>query len=348
MMLLIATAWAGGAGEVDVLAGVRGNAESTLEQPQAATLDTLEPSATVALLVQGRWRWKSGLWLAGSGEAWTYAPEPDATLLRVVPAAGAALDLGKRAHLDLAARYSLEEVPLRADRVNGRAEATASLGGDLGAHRISIVALGVSRDWFDLPAWSFRTAEAGVTWAWQPSAFRVGARATGQLNAGSTVNADGGLDAATGQQLRLGASAGWTGRSWDVGLDYRLFLADEGEVEDAARPQFTPVGDYDDDADALSAGGFTQHRLGVTASGRFGAAWSLDVDLLARVRVNEPGQTTAALVRTVHAGVDVGRVLTGPWSVHAVGAFTSLDLPAGGTSYDPSGWLVLRWTPKAK
>ena len=348
MIMLIAAAWAGGTAEVGVLAGVRGNAESTLEQPEAATLDALEPSATVAILAEGRWRWKSGLWLAGSGEAWTYLPEPDPTLLRVVPALGGTFDVGKSGHLDLAARYSLESVPVRPDRTNGRAEATLRVAGDLGAHRLGLVAVGVSRDWFELPAWSFRTVEGGLVWDWQPSAFRLGARATGQLNAGSTVNASGGLDPATGQQLRLGASGGWTGRGWDLGLEYRLYLADEGQVEDAARPQFTPVGDYDDDADALSAGGFTQHRLGFTANGRLGTAWTLDVDLLARVRVNEPGQATAAFARTFHAGVDIGRTISGPWSLHGVGAVTTLDLPSGGATYDPSAWVLVRWAPKAK
>lgn len=348
MMLWVAAAWAGGVADVSVLAGVRGNAESTLEQPEAATLDTLEPSATAAVLADGRWRWKSGLWVSGAGEAWTYAPEPDATLLRAVPAVGVALPLGEHAHLDLAARYSLEAVPLRAGRTNGRAEATGAVGLDLGAHRLALVGAGVSRDWFDRSAWSFRTAEAGLSWEWQPSAWRLGARATGQLNSGATVNADGGLDPATGQQLRLGASGGWTGRHWDIGLDYRMYLADEGQVEDAARPQFTPIGDYDDDADALSAGGFSQHRIGLTATGQFGPAWTLDLDVLARVRVNEPGQATTVFSRTFHAGLDVGRVISGPWSVHAVGAFTTLDLATGGTSYDPSGWLLLRWSPPAK
>lgn len=343
MILLIAAAVAGTTAEVGLLSGIRGNSESTLEQPEGAALESLEPSATVAVVGEVRARWKSGFWLAGSGELWTYAPEPDPTILRVIPALGGTFDLGKRAHFDVAGRYSIEAVPFRANRTNGRAEATAKVGVNPDAHRLDVLLLGVSRDWFDLPEWSFRTGEAGILWEWQPSALRLGARATGQYNAGWTVNGQGGIDPATGVQLRLGASAGWTAGGWDLGLEYRLYLADEGDVEDAARPQFTPVGDYDDDADALSAGGFSQHRAGLTLNGRLGEYWTLDADLLGRFRANEPGQKSAALTRTFHAGLDVGRSLGGPWALHAVGGITTLDLPDGETSYDPSGWLLLRW-----
>lgn len=330
--------------EVAALAGVRGNAESTLEQPEAATLGPLEPSATAAVLVAARGRWSSGVWLAGSGEVWTYVPEPDPTLLKLVPAAGGTFDVGRRGHVDLAARYSFEAVPLRSDRTNGRAEATARGGLALGPHRVDLLAAGVSRDWFGLPAWSFRTAEAGLAWQWQPSAFRLGARATGQYNAGWTVDAAGGLDAATGQQLRLGASTGWTGRGWDVGAEYRLYVADEGQVEDAARPQFTPVGDYDDDADALSAGGFVQHRLGLAAHAALGADYAVEASVLARIRANETSGAPAALNRSFHAGLDVQRALTASWSLHAVAGLSLLELPGGGSSADPTAWLLLRWS----
>ena len=348
MILFIAAASAGTTAEIGLIAGVRGNAESTLEQPEGADIENLEPSGTAAIVGEARKRWKSGIWVAGSGELWTYFPEPDPTLFRAVPALGGAFDLGKHGHLDVATRYSLEWVPLRADRVNGRAEATVKTGLNTGAHRLDVLAVGVSRDWFDLPQWSFRTGEAGLVWAWQPSAFRVGARATGQYNAGWTENAAGGVDPARGEQLRLGASAGWTGRAWDVGVEYRLYVADEGEVEDAARPQFTPVGDYDDDADALSAGGFTQHRVGLTANGKLGEAWTVDASVLARLRLNPPDQPSAALTRSFHVGADLGRSLGGPWSLHGVAALSTIELPDGETSYDPSAWLMLRWAPKGK
>lgn len=348
MILFVAAALAGTTAEIGVIAGVRGNAESTLEQPEGADIENLEPSGTVAVVGEVRRRWKSGIWLAGSGEAWTYFPEPDPTLLRFVPAVGGAFDLGRHAHLDVAGRYSFEAVPLRQDRTNGRAEATIRTGLNEGAHKVDFLAMGVSRDWFDLTEWSFRTGEAGLLWEWQPSAFRIGARATGQYNAGWTVNAAGGVDPALGEQLRLGASTGWTGHGWDIGAEYRLYLADEGEAEDAARPQFTPVGEYDDDADALSAGGFSQHRLGLTANGKLGTAWTLDASVLARLRVNPPGQASAALTKSFHAGLDVGRTLGQPWSLHAVAAVSTIELPDGETSYDPSAWLMLRWAPKGK
>jgi hypothetical protein len=348
MILFITTALAESMAEVGVLTGVRGNAESTLEQPQAVSIANLEPSATVAVLGEVHMRWTSGFWLATSGEAWTYIPEADPTLLRAVPAIGGTFNWGTFSHIDAAARYGFEALPLRTGRTNGRAEATAKVGLDFGAHRLDVIALGVSRDWFDLPAWSFRTAEAGLSWEWQPSAFRLGARVTGQYNTGWTINTTHGLDAATGEQLHLGASGGWTSYGWDISLEYRLYLADEGNVEDAARPQFTPVGDYDDDADALSAGGFTQHRLGLSLSGSFAEVWTLNASLLARLRLNEPHQITSVLSRTFHTDLNIGRSIGGPWSVHGVVGLTTLDLPDGEASYDPSAWLMLQWALKGK
>lgn len=342
MILLIATAFAATTAELSLLAGARGDAESLLEQPEARE-QTLEPSATFGLLGEVRQRWSSGLWIAGAGEVWTYAPEADSTLARLVPAAGGSFEIGERGRLDLAARYALEDAPLRADMLNGRAEATGRAGVGLGSHQLDVLALAVSRDWFGQPAWSFRDAEAGLVWGWQPSAFRLGARATGQLNSGHTVNEVGTLDPTRGLQLRLGLSGGWTGERWDLGGEYRYYIADEGQAEDAARPQFTPVGELDDDADALSAGGFTQHRLGLNARGELGSSTTLSLNALVRVRDNEPGQPSAALSRTLHAGADLGRSLTGPWSLHAVGGITTLDTPSGASSLDPYGWLLVRW-----
>ena len=93
------------------------------------------------------------------------------------------------------------------------------------------------------------------------------------------------------------------------------------------------------------AGGFTQHRLGLNVTGKLGDAWSLDVNLLARIRLNEPGQDAASLSRTFHASADVGRTIGGPWSLHGVVGVTTLDTPTGEASYDPSAWLMLRWAP---
>ncbi|MEQ1501580.1 MAG: hypothetical protein ABMB14_05085 [Myxococcota bacterium] len=343
LFVLGAAASAGTTASVDVLAGARGDPEATLEQPTNGPDAGLEPTATAAVLAEVRRSWKKGPWLGVAGEAWTYLPEADPTLLRVAPRGGLALRLGDHAHLDAGARYALEIVPLRTSLDSGRAEVTLATGPILGDHAFDLVATGVDRAWFGTPAWSFRTVEGGMTWAWQPSDWRLGARATGQANAGSTIGPGGALEAATGQQLRLGVSTGYTKGSVDVSADYRMYLASEGQVEDAVRPQFTPIGEYDDDADALSAGGFVQHRLSATVGATFGL-WTLSADALGRIRINEDGQSSAALTRTGHLAFDVGRDLGDDgFQVHGVLGVNGFATPTGAGSFDPYGWLGVRW-----
>ena len=250
---------------VDVVIGVTGNPEATLEQPTGTPARALEPEGTAAILLGARRSWKGGPWLALSGEAWTYAPEPEPTLLRATPQAGVALDGGKSGHVDLAARYAFEAVPLRAPGNSGRAEGTVTAGMSTGAHTLDLVGTGVDRTWFGQPSWSFRAAEGGATWAWQPSDWRVGARATAQANAGSTLASGAELAPTTGYQLRLGASSGYTHGPIDVSLEYRLYVAFEGQVA-GPMVQFQPVFVRLEAAGALALQGqadvaLGQHRL---------------------------------------------------------------------------------------
>lgn len=343
ILWLVGVASAGTTASIDGIVGARGDAEATLEQPTAREDAPLEPSATAAVLAEVRRSWKSGPWLGVAGEAWTYLPEPSPTLLRVTPRGGLALSLGDRGHLDLGARYALEAVPLRPSLHSGRAEATAGAGLTLGDHALEVVATGVDRRWLGTPEWSFRTAEGAVTWGWQPSDWRFGARAAAQANAGSTVSSDGTLARATGYQVRLGASTGYTRGAVDVSVDYRVYLSKEGQVGDAVRPQFTPVGEYDDDADALSAGGFVQHRLSAALGATFGR-WDLTADALGRVRINQAGQPAAALSRTAHVAADLGRDLGhGGLQVHAVLGVSAFGTPSGAGALDPYGWVGVRW-----
>lgn len=329
---------------VDVLVGARGDPEATLEQPRSAPDAPLEPSATTAILGEARRSWERGPWVGVSGEAWTYLPEPDPTLFRLTPRIGWSSAVGEHGHVDLAARYAFEAVPLRPSLDSGRAEATLACGPTFGDHGLDLVATGVDRRWFGTSQWSFRTAEGGLQWRWQPSDWRFGARATGQANAGFTIGPDGTTEPATGRQLRLGATVGYTHGAFDVSAEYRLYVAGEGQVEDAVRPQFTPIGEYDDDADALSAGGFVQHRLSGALGGTFGP-WRLTADALGRLRVNEAGQPSAALVRSGHLAVDLGRRLgeRGP-QLHATVGVNAFQTPVGTGAFDPYGWVGVRWS----
>ena len=53
----------------DVVIGVTGNPEATLEQPTGTPARALEPQGTAAILLGARRSWKGGPWLALSGEA---------------------------------------------------------------------------------------------------------------------------------------------------------------------------------------------------------------------------------------------------------------------------------------
>jgi hypothetical protein len=161
------------------------------------------------------------------------------------------------------------------------------------------------------------------------------------VNQGIDIGPNSQFLGATGSQLRAVAEGGLSNRNWDLQFGYRLYVAQGGQAEQALRPQFTPLGNYSDDADALSAGGFVQHR--VDLSGAFEMdEWTFRFSALGRLRQGRPTLTTGSFARTGHAHFTTQRDLV----EHLALSFTTGVSAAatGASAYtDAYAWFGLHW-----
>lgn len=332
MIALLAAAALAGEGHVDVLAGVRTAPDAALEQPSEWEYE-VEPTA-VAAVVAGWRSTPSAAWWGLEGGAWGMVPEEDASLLTVGPRAGVGASAGA-ARLELAGRYDAQWFPASSETSSGRAEALVEGKVEVGALTPELGVTGIDRHYPFQTEWSFRTFEPHLALTGQTADGRLRLRGTGgfQWNRGFS---SGTATPAGGAQIRLGAELGLAGRRGELWGRYVLIEAWDGSEQPAARPVFTPVGDYAEDADALSGGGFLQHRVELGASAEVGA-WTVRGSALARLREAD-AVDLASFERTVHGQLDVRRELserlTGIGTVGASGA--SL---VSGTSYiDVYGW----------
>lgn len=317
-----------GEGAVAVLAGVRTAPDAALEQPSEWEPE-IEPTAIAAIV--GRWRSQQPAWWGVDASAWGLAPEPDAVLLAVGPRAGLGADRGA-ARLDAAARYDLQAYPFSPEVTNGRAEALAKVGLRSGAVDPEVAVLAIDRHYL-LPEWSFRALEAGV-------AARLHTRDDAvRLTLGSGWQVNQGHDSAVGDQLRATVEAGGSAGRIDAWAAWRLVVARGGAPERAARPVFTPVGDYSEDADALSSGGFLQHRAEVGASAEAGP-WTLRGSVLGRIRFPE-ALATGTVDRTLHGHFDLLRETGGGWSVLGAAGASGTRIVGGASYLDVYGWAGL-------
>ncbi len=154
-----------------------------------------------------------------------------------------------------------------------------------------------------------------------------------QLNAGAGVE----LGDDIGTQVRGVAGVGLTAGNADVMLRYRPIVARAGEDDDdTVRPQFTSLGDYTEDADAVSSGGFVQHRLEMNAAWVAGP-WTARTGALGRLRSGE------GLVRTGHAHIGLDRTVGDRWMVTGTVGATAVELGSGVAFVDVYGWVGVRW-----
>lgn len=331
---------------VDVLGGARSAPEITTEAPTA--VDSTGPaSGLAALRMDAESSEARGGWLGLSAEAWFYFADPSPSLLRAEPRIGWSPKFGRIWHADLAARYAAEVTPWLAEYGNGRAEATGRFGPTLGPIVLDASLGTTRRDYFRRRDWSFQTIDGGLRVSLAPMVptIRAAVEALGQGNAGSTLDSAGVAHPATGSQVQLRVDVGLEVRGFDLSVSWRLRHAWEGDVENAARPQFTPIGQYADDADALSAGGFLQHRFEVSALWTPSSSWTFGFDGLARLRSSDAGQESATWARTLHGQLRVERALRGPLSLLMTGGVTNVLLVDGGAATDVYGWVGLRWRP---
>ena len=190
--------------------------------------------------------------------------------------------------------------------------------------------------------------QPGVGWRWEHGLVRGELGAAWQANQGWTIAADGTLDRSTGTQLRADVELGVATRQVDLWIRYSPIAAYEGDYAEAAQPQFTPIGEYADDADALSAGGFFQHRVDVRATYE-SKGWTVGAEGLVRVRESQPGDLAASFARTIHGQLSFERAFEPKdWSWVGVLGVSTAELVDGRSYADVYGWLGARWTPRAR
>lgn len=328
----LAVGAAAGEGAAELLAGVRTAPDAAIEQPSEWVPGEVEPSVFSALV--GRYRSVGDAWWGLDASAWANLPEGDVNLLALGPRAGIGADAGS-ARFDAAGRVDGQLYPWSPTATNVRAEALirASVGGAIAEPELAVEA--VDRRYV-ASEWSFRSVEPFIGL----SLHTVDGTARARFVAGYQV--DGGPGTGLGHQARgtieLGASSG----SLDVWAAYRLIAAWGGEEELAERPVFTPIGDYSEDADALAAGGFVQHRVAAGVTAELGP-WTLRGSALGRVRQTTGAAPIDGFARTVHGQLDVTRALGEHlFGLGAVG--TSAAALVGDRSYvDGYGWIGVGW-----
>ncbi|MBX2802215.1 MAG: hypothetical protein KTR31_31325 [Myxococcales bacterium] len=341
--------------EVGVALGGRTAPESVIQVPE---VDEGEPGDTeevgeeedgefepsVLLLADARGRVTAGaVWGAVDATAWLLAPEGEADRLTASPQVGVGAAAGA-VRADAVGRYLLDLFPFRSSASSGRAEIHGGLDWQPPEARIGagLHATLVDRHFFAVPEWGFRTIEAGATarlGGTGPVWLELGL--AGQGNQG-LVRQEGGLEREWGSQLRGMVGVGVSTPAAYLQLRLRPLWAFAGELDDdTVRAQFTPLGDYAEDADALSAGGFQQQRLDVQAAVQPGR-WTVSAGVLGRLRRGAASQT---LLRTGHAYLLLARPVSGPWSLRATLGVAGAE-PAGGQSFvDIYGWAGVRWRP---
>lgn len=348
-LLVTCPAQAEGDARVEMLLGGRTAPQLTSQGPAELT-EAESPTALAVLRAEVESEARRGAWAGLAMESWTYLPDPELSLLRAEPRAGWAPHLGEVWHATLGARYALEGYPWSPALGSGRAEATAGFGPTLERFKLGLDGNIVRRSFFGTPAWSFTMADGGLLLraSRSPGGLRASVRLSVQFNSGHTVDAAGALHPATGTQARGRATLGWTRGPLDLSAGWSVIRAWEGDVEDAARPQFTPLGQYADDADALSAGGFVQNRLDLSVAWLPAAAWTLGLDGLLRIRSTDSGQVSGTLAASTHLQGRVEWAQSAPLTVLFTAGLTRIELISDASALDVYGWMGLRWTPRTE
>jgi hypothetical protein len=326
-------------GSVNVVVGGRTTPDAAIEQPTEWE-PRLEPMALLAVTGEVEARGES-TWVGLDAAAWALAPEADAMLLALGPRGGVHGRVGSAA-LEAAARYDAQLYPVTVDGTSGRADVIGRVRFGDGALQPELWVEGVDR-WYPFEdPWSFRTAEvvAGVTGV--RGHWHTKLHASGQINDGA-----GGW----GQQLRGSAEVGYSGRRSALWARLRGIQAFAGDPDLASRSQFTPLGDYSDDADALSDGGFQQLRVDAGASSGVGP-WVVGMSVLGRLRAGtDPSRDTYA--QTGHLQLDVERPwgglfatpVDGPWWFVGTAGVSAVGLSSGRGFVDVYAWAGLSYRP---
>lgn len=333
ILTLIGAALAAPTLDATVRAGARSAPESALPLPSLWEAE-IEPAGLLSADLRGQVGQDSGptAWLTLGG--WGYAPDGEASL------ATAGLGAGWRQKKDdiswsAAARYDGQLFPVLWAASNGRAELFGDLGRSFGKSQLTGSLTALDRRFVGDAAYS--TAELAGLFSHSAQAWGVDLGASAQGNA-----APGGEP---GAQLRSRARLRLGGERWRLSLEHQLILAFGGEVESELRPVFTPVGDYAGDVDALSGGGFSQHRLALSGTLLQGP-WLLSVGAMGRLRRPAFEEEAAfSYVEAASGQLRAQRDLKKGMDVFAVVGLAGASLGDGTGFVDSFGWLGfdLRW-----
>lgn len=329
IVVFLAQAWAGPTGELNVRAGGRTAPEAALQTPDAWANDT-EPSALLSVDGAVRLGAADGGWARFSLGAWGYLPDEDSLL-----ATGSVSGGWTGPHTALAARYDVQAFPVLPDASNGRLDLLGRWHRKGTAWDVVGQVEAVDRRWWGESG--FTAAEVSAVAGTTRGLFGVDLGAGGQGNLAGGLFTDGepGAQARVLGRLRLG-DAGWR-----LALEYRFIWAFSGEVEAETAPATTPMGEYADDLDALSGGGFLQHRVGLSGAVVAGP-WTVAASGFFRQRTPEEADEGAvAFTRSYGGQGQLTRTLSTTVGVSGTVGATHAELGSGPGYLDAYGWLGL-------
>lgn len=327
------TAAASGTLDTTFLVGGRTAPESAILVP-AGWEGGSEPSGLAALDTRARFGAERGPWARIGANAWGYLPNRDASEVGGV----AGLGWAGAGNLDVAGRYNVEWFPLTSAAGNGRAEGMIRTSHSGEGWSLTPKFVLVDRRYFQAPTADFSTGEAGAELALGPKArFGVDVGLSGQANEARALGSSG----PWGGQARGLVRLRFNGDTWQLSAAYRFAAAFAGETEEETAAVFTLQGDYADDVDALSGGGFTQHRVGLSGAVEAGK-WTFSAAGLARLRIANADELAASYGQSLGGQARVERALG-----TAVGLFGSVGVNTASSSSrsytDTWGWLGVTW-----
>ncbi|NOY28025.1 MAG: hypothetical protein GXP62_19345 [Oligoflexia bacterium] len=337
-LLCLSPALAAPQAQITTLAGVRAAPESTILLPTAWE-GRVEPAAVGALDGQIRFGAATGPWFTAGGGTWAYVPEGEASSLDGRAAVGWSGPVAEGVDVDVAGNYKAQWYPMWALGVNGRGELLARVRIDRQHFSLTPELGAVDRRYLDAPAESFSEAHAGLV---------LGLKGQGPLSLDLGLGGQGnqahgiGSEGRPGTQIRGLSRLNLASGAWTGALEYRLSWALQGEAEHDVQPLYTPWSDYSDDADALSGGGFVQHRLsfrGAVAVSR----WTLSAGAMGRLRLAGEDELASAYARTGLARLQVDRDLGHDLSLFASVGAAAAESPVDLGYVDAWGWVGLRW-----
>lgn len=341
-----------GAGDVTFVAGGSSFPEISLEgledeahhaqEGESGVEESWEPAALFGIMASYRFEGDGDAWGALNAQGFGYLPESEVSQAQASFQGGLSTGTRDASWADVTGRVDIHAVPGISQASSGRAEVVGQGGADLGPGlgQVSLQIIGRRYPWGLERSFAAAALTSAYTLSPQSSRDFLTLSAGVQGNMGYRFDDDE-WEPQPGAQLRLGLAGGHGFESSDIQAAYRLYWAVQGDGEEEEKAIFTPIGFYADDADALSSGGFVQHRLEL--SGRwYRGPWTLSAYGVGRLRLGEDDDDDGAYAWTWHAHSQGERRFRGPWSAVGLIGLSTLEVVGTGRSVDVYGWLGAR------